>query len=60
VILKDLHRFWIDVEISTGGFYFPDGTDLGPIDAEEVAPLSLMVLQQCMDAYLDGLATAES
>jgi hypothetical protein len=57
--LKDLHRFWIDIELSTGGFFLPDGSDVGDVDAEEVVPLSLMVLQQCMDAYLDGLAAAD-
>lgn len=54
--LKDLHRFWIDIELSTGGFFLPDGSDVGDVDPDEVMPLSLVVLQQCMDAYLDGLA----
>ncbi|WP_158019435.1 hypothetical protein [Mycolicibacter sinensis] len=56
--LKDLHRFWINVELSTGGFFLPDGSDVGDVDAEEVVPLSLMVLQQCLDAYLEGIASA--
>lgn len=51
-ILKDLHRFWIDVELSAGGFFLPDGSDVGDVDTEEVMPLSLTVLQQCLDAYL--------
>lgn len=51
--LNDLHRFWIDVELSTGGFFLPDGSDVGDVDAEEVIPLSLMILQQCLDAYLE-------
>ncbi|TMS53653.1 hypothetical protein [Mycobacterium sp. DBP42] len=51
--LKDLHRFWIDIELSTGGFFLPDGSDVGDVDAEEVMPLSLMILQQCLDAYLE-------
>jgi hypothetical protein len=54
--LKDLHRFWVDVELSSGGFFFPDGSDVGDVDAHEVMPLSLIVLQQCMDAYVDGIA----
>ncbi|ORV90671.1 hypothetical protein AWC11_12065 [Mycobacterium interjectum] len=58
--LKDLHRFWIDIEISSGGFFFPDGADVGEFDAEDVEPLSLMVLQQCLDAYLGGLPTPDS
>lgn len=53
--LKDLHRFWINVELSTGGFFFPDGSDVGDVDIEEVMPLSLIVLQHCLDAYLDGI-----
>lgn len=58
--LKDLHRFWIDIELSTGGFFLADGSHIEDVDAEDVVPASLMVLQQCLDAYLDGLATAES
>lgn len=56
--LKDLHRFWINVELSTGGFFRPDGSDVGDVDADEVTPLSMMVLQQCLDAYLEGIAPA--
>lgn len=56
--LKDLHRFWINVERSTGGFFLPDWSDVGEVDAEEVMPLSLIVLQYCLDAYRDGIATA--
>lgn len=55
--LKDLHRFWIDVELSTGGFFLPDGSDVGDVEAEEVMPLSLMILQQCLDAYLEDAAS---
>jgi hypothetical protein len=59
--LRDLHRFWIDIEISTGGFFSADGADLlSEVDAEKVMPLSLIVLQQCLDAYLDGLSAAGS
>jgi len=56
-ILKDLHRFWINVELSTGGFLLPDGSDVGDVHADEVMPFSLMLLQQCLDAYLEGTAT---
>lgn len=56
--LKDLHRFWINVELSTGGFFLPNGSDVGDVDAEEVMPLSLIVLQQCLDAYLEDVAPA--
>lgn len=58
--LKDMHRFWTGVELSTGGFFMPDGTLVGDVDPDEVMPLSLVVLQQCMDAYIDGLAAPES
>jgi hypothetical protein len=58
--LRDLHRFWVDVELSNGGFLLPDGSEVGEFDADEVVPLSLIVLQQCLDAYLDGLAATES
>lgn len=54
--LKDLHRFWIDIELSTGGFFLVDGSHIEDVDAKEVMPVSLMVLQQCLDAYLDGAA----
>lgn len=56
--LKDLHRFWINVELSTGGFFRSDGSDVGDVEADEVVPLSMMVLQQCLDAYLEGMASA--
>lgn len=56
--LKALHRFWINVELSTGSFLLPDGSDVGEVDAEEVMPLSLIVLQYCLDAYRDGIAMA--
>lgn len=58
--LKDLHRFWIDVELSSGGFFLPDGSEVGDVDASEVVPLPLMVLQQCMDAFLDGVAPSNA
>lgn len=60
ITLKDLHRFWIDIELSAGGFFLPDGSDVGDVDPNAVMPLSLVVLQKCMDAYLDGLAAADS
>lgn len=58
--LRDLHRFWIDIELSTGGFFLPDGSNISDVDPDEVLPLSFMVLQQCVDAYLDGLDDAVS
>lgn len=44
--LNDLLRFWIDVELSNGGFFLADGSDAGNVDAEEVMPLSLIMLQR--------------
>lgn len=52
VILKAIMRFWSSVEIDIGSF-----EHLGDVDLDEVVPLSLMVLQQCIDAYAAGLDT---
>lgn len=57
--LKDLHRFWIDIALSGGGFFGADGSHFENVDPDEIMPLSLMVLQQCLDAYVAGLATAD-
>ena len=54
-ILKDVHRFWIEVELSTGGFFLPDGDEFADLDTEDVVPASLILLQQCIEAYVDGL-----
>lgn len=61
-ILKDLHRFWIDIELSTGGFFLADGNNVDQfdeIDPDEVMPASLTLLRQCIEAYVDGLAATE-
>jgi hypothetical protein len=50
-ILKRIRTFWVDYEISIGSF-----DHLGEVDTDDVVPLSLMVLQQCIDAYAAGLA----
>lgn len=47
-ILRDVHRFWVSVEKDIGMF-----EHLGDISLDEVTPLSLMLLQQCIDAYLE-------
>jgi hypothetical protein len=49
-ILKSIHRFWIEVERDTGAF---EGH--GDVDLDHVTPLSLVFLQTCIDAYLEGL-----
>jgi hypothetical protein len=51
-ILKAIRRFWSSVEKDIGSF-----EDFGDVDLDEVVPLSLMVLQQCIDAYAAGLET---
>lgn len=58
--LKALHRFWIEIELSMGGFFLADGSLVDDVDADEVMPASLMVLQQCVEAYFDGLPSAEA
>jgi hypothetical protein len=49
-ILRDLRRFWTGIERDIGSF-----ERLGDVDLDEVVPMSLMVLQMCLDAYVDGL-----
>lgn len=46
-ILKSVRQFWISVETGFGTF----GED---VRVEDVLPLSLMILQQCIDAYIGG------
>lgn len=52
-ILRDLHRFWILVELGIGSFDHVENIE--DVDPEEIVPLSMMVLQQCLDAYIEGL-----
>ena len=49
-ILKDIRRFWISIERDIGTF-----DEFGEVDLDEVVPLSMLVLQQCLDAYVAGL-----
>lgn len=49
-ILKAIRRFWTSIEKDIGSF-----DHLGNIDLDEVTPLSLAVLQMCVDAYVAGL-----
>jgi hypothetical protein len=51
-ILKAIRRFWSSVEKDVGTF-----EDFGDVDLDEVVPLSLMILQQCIDGYVAGLET---
>ena len=53
-ILRKIHTFWIDVELATGGFHTADlSYHHGDVDADEVWPLQLLFLYQCVDALTD-------
>ena len=47
-ILKALDRFWSQIEIDIGSF-----EHLGAVDVDEVTPLSTVVLQSCVKAYIE-------
>lgn len=49
-ILKAIRRFWTSIERDIGTF-----EDFGEVDLDEIVPLSLLVLQRCLDAYVAGL-----
>lgn len=49
-ILKSVSRFWTKIEIDIGSF-----EHLGAVEPDEAVPLSLVVLQQCIDAVIEGL-----
>lgn len=53
-ILKAIRRFWTSIEKDIGTF---DG--FGDVDLDEVTPLSLTVLQMCIEAYAAGLPASE-
>jgi len=53
-ILRRLHRFWIEFELSIGSF--DHVTNVDEVDPDEIVPLSMMVLQRCLDAHIGGLA----
>ena len=48
-------RFWTSIEMDIGSF-----EDFGDVDLDEVTPLSLAVLQMCIDAYVAGLPARSS
>jgi len=52
--LKSIHRFWTGIERDIGSF-----DDFGDIELDEVMPLSLQVLQMCIDAHVAGLPESE-
>jgi hypothetical protein len=49
VILKAIMRFWTSIEIDGGSF-----EHMGDVEIDDVVPASLIVLQQCLDAYVAG------
>lgn len=51
--LRAIRRFWTSIEKDIGSF-----EDFGDVDIDEVVPLSLYVLQMCIDAYVAGLPTS--
>jgi hypothetical protein len=53
-ILKSIRRFWTSMEKDIGSF-----EEFGDVDLDEVTPLSLAVLQMCIDAHVAGLLPSE-
>lgn len=51
-ILKSIHRFWVQVEADIGTF---DEIPADELDLDAVTPLSLALLQICIDGYVSGL-----
>ncbi|MFC0530424.1 hypothetical protein [Phytohabitans kaempferiae] len=49
-ILRDILRFWTRIEIRLGTF-----KQFGDVEADEVTPGRLFLLQLCIGAYADGL-----
>ena len=49
-MLKSIRRFWTSIEKDIGSF-----EEFGDVDLDEVTPLSLAVLQMCIDAHVAGL-----
>ncbi|MBK9102633.1 MAG: hypothetical protein IPM90_14325 [Austwickia sp.] len=49
-ILRSISRFWTQIEIDIGTF-----EDHGAVTVDDVTPTQLVVLQLCVDAYVDGL-----
>jgi hypothetical protein len=53
-ILKSIRRFWTSIEKDIGSF-----DRFGDVDLDEITPLSLAVLQMCIDAHVAGLPPSE-
>lgn len=52
--LASIRRFWTSIEKDIGSFH-----DFGDVELDEVTPMSLYVLQMCIDAYVAGLPVSE-
>lgn len=53
-ILRDIHRFWTEVEAGLGTF-----DDYEDLDLDDVTPAALAMLGLCIQAYFDLLPVAE-
>ncbi|WP_133066711.1 hypothetical protein [Brevibacterium aurantiacum] len=53
-ILKAIRRFWTTIEKDIGMF-----ENFGDVDLDDVAPLSLVVLETCIDAYVTGIGASD-
>lgn len=49
-VLKDIRKFWTQVALNEGMIGIPEGTT-----ADEIAPLSSLVLQNVFDAWVEGV-----
>lgn len=50
-ILTKAHRFWIKIELESGGLWIPEYDDwVDDVAVEDVTPLGLMLLRMCVDA----------
>lgn len=54
-VLKDLSRFWTQIEIDIGSF-----EEHGQVTVDDVQSLNLLLLDMCISAYRDGLVHESS
>lgn len=58
-ILRKIHRFWIEIELQTGGFFNQETGDLfADVEADDVIPLTLVLLRECTDAVAESIGDA--
>lgn len=59
-ILRKIHRFWIEVELQSGGFFsLESGEAFDDVDGDEITPLSIALLQECIDAVVAGISETQ-